>query len=314
MPPNSSVARLQQVMTVFALLMVLGWFHHWWPRNALMAVAGALSIGLGYAWFIALELLLLPGVARGDAAPRARPGELLRAWAAETVMALRVFAWRQPFRWRSVPDLLEGEDLHGRTGVVFVHGFVCNRGFWTPWLARLRRQRRAFIAVNLEPIYCPIDEHVPVIDAAVRRVREVTGRPPVLVGHSMGGLAARAWLRHQGDEALAHLITLGTPHRGTWLARFSRLPCGLQMQPGSAWLQALEADLRSTQAARTSCWYSNSDNVVMPASTATLPGAENHLVRGAGHTDLAFKPAVMAACMARIAACDEAAPQAVHLH
>jgi hypothetical protein len=42
------------------------------------------------------------------------------------------------------------------------------------------------------------------------------------------------------------------------------------------------------------CWYSNCDNVVFPASTATLEGADNRLIAGAGHIDLAFRDDVMA--------------------
>jgi hypothetical protein len=34
--------------------------------------------------------------------------------------------------------------------------------------------------------------------------------------------------------------------------------------------------------------------VVIPASTATLPGADNRLVRGAAHVELAFEPRVIA--------------------
>ena len=35
--------------------------------------------------------------------------------------------------------------------VVLVHGYVCNRGFWAPWMARLRAQGHCVIAPNLEP-------------------------------------------------------------------------------------------------------------------------------------------------------------------
>ena len=36
------------------------------------------------------------------------------------------------------------------------------------------------------------------------------------------------------------------------------------------------------------CWYSNCDNIVFPASVATLPGADNRFVPGVAHVELAF--------------------------
>ena len=46
----------------------------------------------------------------------------------------------------------------GEPTIVFVHGYVCNRGFWTPWMARCHRERRPFVAVNLEPPFASIDD------------------------------------------------------------------------------------------------------------------------------------------------------------
>lgn len=176
---------------------------------------------------------------------------------------------------------------------MFVHGFVCNRGFWTPWLRQARARGHAFVAVNLEPVFCSIDDYCDIIDRAVQAVTGATGRPPLLVCHSMGGLAARAWLRRcKGLARVAHVVTIGTPHRGTWLARFSRLENGRQMRVGCDWIAALSVPGPDETRSFT-CWYSNCDNVVFPPSTATLRGADNRLLEGAAHVDLAFRPAVV---------------------
>jgi pimeloyl-ACP methyl ester carboxylesterase len=299
MPPNapssSTLARLQQALTLWTLVCAVTWLVGWWPVSRAWALAGFFVATLGYAVVLAMEFMLLTLVARNDPAPRATPLQLVGAWAREGVMALRVFAWRQPFRWRVMPDHFSGERVAGRHGVVLLHGFVCNRGFWTPWLRRLHAQGRAFAAVNLEPVFGSIDAYVPLVQEAVDRVRQATGRPPVLVCHSMGGLVARAWLRTQsGEPVVAHVVTVGSPHAGTWLARWSHLPNGRQMRQNSAWIQALREDWTPARAARFTCWYSNCDNIVMPPSAATLPGADNRLLQGAAHVDLAFRTQVMA--------------------
>jgi triacylglycerol esterase/lipase EstA (alpha/beta hydrolase family) len=206
-------------------------------------------------------------------------------------MALAVFFWRQPFRWRAEPDCMESGS-QGRRGVVLVHGFVCNRGLWNPWMARLRAEGHPFIAVNLEPVFGSIDDYAAIIDDAVDRMAKLTGRPPLLVCHSMGGIAVRAWLRKAGDASRVHrVITIGTPHRGTWLGQFSHTPNGRQMRLDGPWVRDLA---REQPAVPFTCWYSNCDNIVFPASTATLPGADNRLVRGQAHVALAFVPEVFA--------------------
>lgn len=308
MPTTSTLARLQQALTVWTLACALGWLAWLWPRSAILALTGFFVITLGYSIVLALEFTLIRHIGQGDPTPAPTVPELLSAWAGETWMALRVFAWRQPFRWRALPDRLQGTKVPGRHGVVLVHGFVCNRGFWTPWLKRLRADDRAFTAVNLEPVFSAIDSYVPILQDAVEKVRRATGLPPVLVCHSMGGLAARAWLRTRTDaEAVAHVVTIGSPHEGTWLARFSHLANGRQMRQGSAWIEALGQAWTRPMGKRFTCWYSNCDNIVMPPSTATLPGAHNRLVRGAAHVHLAFNPQVVEETQALLEVLDRSA-------
>jgi triacylglycerol esterase/lipase EstA (alpha/beta hydrolase family) len=180
-----------------------------------------------------------------------------------------------------------------------VHGFLCNRGFWTPWLPLLRERGHAFVAVTLEPAFGSIDAYAPAIDAAVRRVAEATGRAPVVVGHSMGGLAARAWLRAVPDAAarVHRVVTLGTPHHGTWAAGGARSVNGRQMRLHGPWVQALRAQEPAEVAARCVCWYSNCDNVVYPPSAAMLAGADNRFIAGAAHVEMAFRPEVVRDCL-----------------
>lgn len=283
-------------MTLSALAWMGAWVLGWWSSSPAVAIMGAFAIGTSYSGVLAAEFVLLRRIRKGDPTPPGTGGELLRAWWAETLEGLRVFAWRQPWRWRAIPDHLVAGPQAGKHGIVFIHGFVCNRGFWTPWLQAAKAGRRDFVAVNLEPVMAGIDEYVPLVDAAAERVRQATGLPPVLVCHSMGGLVARAWLRTRAADArdaVAHVVTIGSPHAGTWLARLSHLPNGRQMRPASDWLRHLQQAWTPELAARFTCWYSNCDNIVMPPSTATLPGADNRMVRGAAHVNLAFRPEVM---------------------
>ncbi len=285
------LARLQQFTTLGALGLAALWAWLCWRAGYPgWALAGATLIVAGYAIVLAVEFALL-GLAHGDdPTPRASVVQLLQAWWGEVRAAPRVFCWRQPFRSNRWPDRLPA-GARGHRGVLLVHGFVCNRGLWNPWLQRLRQAQVPTIAVNLEPVFGSIDDYIPIIESAMRRLEQATGLAPIVVAHSMGGLALRRWWAEHGDDGrVHHAITIGTPHHGTWLARFALTRNSRQMRRASNWLQTLGSREPSGRAARFTCFYSHCDNIVFPPSTATLAGADNRHLSGAAHVHMADRP------------------------
>ena len=303
-----ALARLQRLLAGAVLASAVGWLLGWWRYSKTVALGGAALIALGHVWVLAFECAASRSVNRRfESAPQPGVAAWLRAWAIECIHTPRVFYWRQPFFSNAVPDQLPVGTSAGqcsRRGVVLIHGFVCNRGFWTPWLRRLQAAGHPFVAVNLEPIAASIDDYAPIIEQAVQRVTAASGQPPLLLCHSMGGLAARAWLRQAGAGAPArvqHIVTIGTPHHGTWLGNWSAQRNGRQMARHSEWLAALRDAEPAGLAECFTCWHSNCDNIVFPASTATLAGADNRLLRGLPHVALGFQPQVMAQVFERLA-------------
>ncbi|GMV45108.1 MAG: hypothetical protein AMXMBFR66_05060 [Pseudomonadota bacterium] len=286
------LARLQQIITLGLLGVAAVWLTlAWRAGHPGWAVAGAVVVLLGHAFVLALEFLLLSRLCGDDPAPRARVAQLLAAWWGETRAALRVFSWRQPFRSRRWPDRLPA-DARGRTGVLLVHGFFCNRGLWNRWLARLHAADVPVVALDLEPAFGPIDAYAALIDEAVARLERCTGSAPIVVAHSMGGLALRHWYAGQADAGrVRHVLTIGTPHRGTWLARWARARNARQMRLHSRWLAELAQREDPARQARFSCYYGHCDNIVFPPSTATLPGAANHHLPAVAHVAMVDHPA-----------------------
>ena len=154
--------------------------------------------------------------------------------------------------------------------------------------------------MNLEPPFASIDDMTPAIDAAVERLFQATGRAPIIVTHSMGGLATRAWLARSPAHAarIAHVVTIGTPHAGTWLARWGLTTNARQMRPGSRWLEALsakEATLREAGAhVDFTCFHGHADNIVFPPSLAVLAGSTVRHVSATPHVAMAYHPVVVA--------------------
>jgi triacylglycerol lipase len=289
------IARIQQTIVFFIVIGLGIWTWRVLPDYS-RSYIGFLALAGVYIAFIAIEFVVIHHLNRNDTEPRALLSALITAWWRETTTAPKVFLWRQPFHTFAEPDNLL---TSAQRGVVFIHGFMCNRAFWTPWMVQLRRQNRAFASVSLEPIFGSIDSYPALIDAAVIKVTQATGQPPVVICHSMGGLAARAWLRvNPANEArIQRVITIGTPHFGTLLAK--KQPFSLpftntqQMQRFSAWIGKLSRDEPPKRYTKFTCWHSNCDNIVVPTSTALLPGADNRLVTAQGHVSMAFDAKVI---------------------
>lgn len=300
------LARLQRSLVLAIVLLAAAW----WIASSHAEVDGAwravvlVLLLLPHAPVLALEFAALMLLGRPDPAPRPRWPQVVRAWAGEVIRGVLTFGWRQPFRAGAEPDHLP-PDRRGRTGVLLVHGFVCNRGLWQGWMRRLRAAGHPFVAVNLEPVFGSIDAYVPLLDAAVARLEAATGRAPLIVAHSMGGLAARAWLqRCDGDRRCAGVVTIATPHHGTWLARFALTPNGRQMRQTAPWLRALAAQEPPQRRERFTCFYGHCDNIVFPAATAMLPGADNRHLDGTAHVQMVGHPQVFEAVLDRLAELD----------
>jgi pimeloyl-ACP methyl ester carboxylesterase len=288
------IARIQQSIVFFILAGLGLWTWYVFPRSSLIFSAFLALAGV-YIAYLAILFIAIHYINRHDLQPRATFGGLVQAWLSEAFTAPRVFLWRQPFYTEAIANFLP---VSNKPGVVFVHGFFCNRAFWAPWMRQLVADQRAFASVTLEPAFGSIDDYVAIVEDAVVKVTLATGQPPTLICHSMGGLTVRAWLRSSSgnDYRIKRVITIGTPHFGTALSlEKSLLPFTNthQMQRFGAWTQQLAKDEPAARYRKFTCWYSNCDNIVVPTSTAMLPGADNRLVTAQGHVSMAFSQRVM---------------------
>jgi triacylglycerol esterase/lipase EstA (alpha/beta hydrolase family) len=185
--------------------------------------------------------------------------------------------------------------------VVLVHGYLCNHRLWDDVAAALRAQGHSVVAVNLEPLFCSIDDYAPVIEDAVKTLIQHTGQPQVgLVGHSMGGLAIRAWMRAHGTQRVARVITLGTPHAGTRQAKASSTLNGQQMMWNSDWLAALAASESPQKRNLIRIAITPQDNIVCPQRLQTLAGIEPTVFEGIGHLQMCNHRPVIAWLLAQL--------------
>lgn len=219
--------------------------------------------------------------------------DFIRAWWGETVATFRTFVLRQPWA-DSKPMLLPATGTSPRVPVLLVHGYLCNHRVWDDLAPELQAAGHDVMAINLEPLFVSIDQYGPAIEAAVQGLLQHSGQPKVaLVGHSMGGLAIRAWMRQFGDERVARVLTLGTPHAGTRAAKTNITPNGRQMAWGSNWLQGLADAETPDRRALMRIALTPQDNIVFPQRAQTLPGITPTVFHGLGHLQLCSAPDVL---------------------
>lgn len=284
-----TIAALQRLWSIGVPLggAVLAW---WWlpvPADPMWVAAAAVLAPLVLVGgLLAIEFTV--AAVADPRSPRASVPRVLRMWLRETSVSLRIFLWRQP--WRAGFAEPAVVDDPRRPAVLLIPGFMCNRAAWRPLLDSGSLAGCNVATVNLEPIFGDIDTYAEVVHRAVEKLRVASGAARVvLVGHSMGGLAARVYLRRHGEAHVARVVTLASPHHGTIFGRLGYGRNARQMARGSRFVRRLHDDDRgrwrrfTTVAAR-------DDNLVIPRSSPLLEGAKQIELDGVGHLALIEDP------------------------
>lgn len=290
-------------MTLLNLAVLVVWLAWAWPQSVPWALGGAVLWALAGRWWLGQQFVCLALVRRSRGEPPLALATLLRAWNAECRLMLRAFGWDMPWAEHAqadyVPDRPAGRPVD-HAGVVLVHGWLCNRAIWADALHQLRAAGVPCIAVSMPLLLHRVGTGRAVLDGAARRMQAATGRAPVVVAHSMGGLVVRDWLRSLTDVDAPHrpqqVVTVGSPHHGTWMARWALGPNVAQMRPGNVWLQQLQRDeARPGSAVSRVQWHcalSDTDNMVFPGTTALLEGATPLWLNGMAHVEMLQAPAL----------------------
>lgn len=286
-------------------------------RRAILA-QGLIGAASGYyfvfyahigAWFVGLAAALLPllttvlaNLATAVLSRTATEPAALwwRALWGEAVASIRIFLFRQPWTV-AAPGFLPATSYPTQVPVVLVHGFVCNHRLWDDTIAALRARGHPVLAVNLEPLFTSIDHYADSIESVVDSLCRYTGAPKVaLVGHSMGGLAIRAWMRAYGTRRVAKVLTLGTPHTGTRIGQYTHTPNGAQMAWHSPWLAELAATESRATRALMEIALTAQDDIVYPQREQVLRDVETTVFEGMGHLQMCLEKPVIQWVLTRL--------------
>jgi hypothetical protein len=260
-----------------------------------LSVSALLALGMFLGLRAAALALLGARAGLGAGVARLLPGEL-RAVLDVYTWGLLAQHWLAP---RDPPRVVPGV-----LPVVFVHGILCNAGVWHGMLAALERQGLAnLFTLNFEPPLASMDRFARQLAERVEEVCRAAGTErAIVVAHSMGGLVARCWIARLGGAGrAARLVTLGSPHHGSLLARGFPARWAGEMLCGCAWLEELRADGARTGGVPMTSIYSLHDEFVAPQESSRLEGARNIALERLGHLQLLSSEAVQRLVRAEIA-------------
>jgi len=221
---------------------------------------------------------------RDDFDPARRNADLAREGLALAALgALYGFGYLRPRQPRA----------HGRDArtVVFLHGLLANRSTLYPLQGylRLRGHGRQYsfnyrLRGTVEAMALDLKRHLD---------RSVRGGRIDLVGHSLGGLVARTYVQMLGGHRrVDRLVTLATPHRGSYPSSFIPTRLLAQLRPGGPFLEYLNG-LPAPRGVRTTSIVVGRDLLVMPADSAAAPFGDVVRFDDVGHLDMLFSPRVL---------------------
>jgi len=189
-----------------------------------------------------------------------------------------VYGWLMPDPPKAPADL----------PVLLLHGIGCNAAVWTSMRRYLEGEGLGPVyALSYGPPFDAIETFAPQVAAKIAQIEADTGaRQVVIVGHSMGGLVARSYLRHYGGAHVRRLVSLGTPYAGSrhaWLMSGASLA---EMRPGSAYLAALARPSDKEAGVPIVSLWSWHDSMVTPQTSSRLSEKTDIVLSGIAHNAL----------------------------
>jgi triacylglycerol esterase/lipase EstA (alpha/beta hydrolase family) len=280
----------------------IGWALHAIARGASSTwfLAGAVLIYIAVLAVAVAPSFALAWLCRAPRPPGRRigPAATVRMFWNE-MRAIARSGPRMAFSWWRMRD---PDAAPAVAPVLLLHGVLCNAGVWRGLQTRFaERGIGPVYTLSYGPPWASIDMFAGDAATKIDAILAATGAGKVtLVGHSMGGLVARAYLRRCGGAKVRCLVTVGTPHHGSVHAWLAPGACLAQLRPGNPWLAELNRDEAVPAPVRGVALWSWHDSMVAPQTSARLAGAKNIELTGIGHNALLASTEVFALVAAEL--------------
>lgn len=225
-----------------------------------------------------------------DAEPTATRRSVIKGAAATGATALGL---------STVGTAAAGDGPPGDEPILLVHGYADTHD--SPWFDVLTKyleeegyDRDRIYILDLGEIPLTTTDsprkYAEEVKKKLQSISDEQGSDVDIIAHSMGGLDSRWAVEKLGaDRYVDDLITLGTPHQGTYVAYLDVVtPAGRDMDPGSDFLTELNDGQLAESVDYLAVW-SSADQLIDPDEFATIPDPEADSVDAARNDNSGYQ-------------------------
>jgi pimeloyl-ACP methyl ester carboxylesterase len=170
-----------------------------------------------------------------------------------------------------------------------LHGYMGHAEMLRPLARRLLEQGWGDVhRVGYPSLWWTFEQIIDEIDRVVTKVSDQHGGQVDLIGHSLGAIACRAWIKLEGGHTrVRRFVSLGGPHAGTSLHRIVPSPVRPVFDPRGAWVRRLA---EGAEPVPTTVIRARYDHQIIPPQRGSIPGVKEHVVQAHGHNGLLWSP------------------------
>lgn len=199
---------------------------------------------------------------------------------------------------------MTGSDFKPVMHIVMVHGFLERGNNFKMLSKRLEKHQIGCHVMRLKP-----SDGRTGLDALALQLKEQIeselgqDKKFSIVSYSMGGLISRYYLQNlDGASRCQQLITVSTPHHGTWTAKFYPGKGARQMRRGSEFLKALEQTSDQLGEMPITSYRTPMDLIILPTTSSIWKRAENRKYYALLHPLMLNIPSVLSDIERRLVA------------
>lgn len=185
--------------------------------------------------------------------------------------------------------------------ILLVHGVVHNASAFIPLRRFMERQNwKNIFTMNYRTRHGDLGKMVMDLQSRVEEVLDVTKSSQIdIVAHSLGGLISRCYMSiGKGRGKIHHLVTLGTPHKGTPLSRMLASPIFGSLRTdlrSDSYFTRLLSDTSLPRNSKITSIYSKYDFVAWPGDNCKVDGRPRRAIKNielqtVGHLGLLYSP------------------------
>lgn len=205
------------------------------------------------------------------------------------IVPVEWFLWKTGIISRKIPSTKTLPNAQTSPLVIIIHGYFSTPTHWLLLQTRIKKYgHKDVIRLRYNPFSGSLEEWS---SSFAQMLEPLRSRKTLIVGHSLGGLIAIRMATLMPEDSVEKVITLGSPIKGTRLARFAVSRNARGLCPGAPDIEKTGA-LAEKLKGKLVCFWSARDRLITPPEGGASENAENVALEGIGHTGYHFDSSV----------------------